>query len=324
MKRGALRTTTPGWLPKPRQLKIARWRHAEGELDDAGLLAATGRARGAALARQAELGLDLLTDGQLDRSDIVTHFAEGLEGIEVGGPVRCFGNRYYRMPRIVGPIARGGPLCVEGWSRARALTERPLQAAVSGPYTLMDWSGDEHYPSREACCLAFAEVVRAEVEELLAAGAVEIRIDEPAVPGRVDELPLAAAALERAGAPARGRARIWIQLGLGEPEGVLEQLLALPADVLMLGLVGASDALLEGLSALPREKALAAGLVEAAGESAESAELLEGRIAALLRHLPAERLWIAPDAGLRATREALAWKKLEALVAAARAAAGSG
>jgi len=313
-----LRTTTAGWLPKPRALLLARWRHAEGEIDDRALGEATVRAVRAAVERQTELGLDLLVDGQLDRSDVATHFGERLGGIEVGGLVRCFDNRYYRVPRIVGPIERTAPLCVEAWSRARQLTGRPLKALVTGPYTLMDWSSDEHYPSREACCLAFAEAIRGEVEDLVAAGVTEIQLDEPAISVRPGELELVAAALERAISPARERARVWVHVCYGDLAPLLEQILALPADGLMLGLVGASEALIEGLAGLPADKSLAAGVVEAASDTVESAAELETRIAAVLEHVPADRLWIAPDAGLRATGESVAWEKLAVLVAAAR------
>ena len=101
-----LKTTTVGWFPKPLDLRRARWRFAEGEIDEAELHTAEARATRGALKLQEELGLDLPVDGQMDRGDAVTFFAEQLEGMEPAGLVRCFGNRYYRKPVITGRSPR--------------------------------------------------------------------------------------------------------------------------------------------------------------------------------------------------------------------------
>ena len=80
-----LRTTTVGWFPKPLDLRRARWRFAEGEIDEAKLREAEAQATRDALSLQDELGFDLVVDGQMDRSDTVTFFAERLEGMELAG-----------------------------------------------------------------------------------------------------------------------------------------------------------------------------------------------------------------------------------------------
>ena len=95
-----LRTTTVGWFPKPVGLRRARWRFAEGEIDEAKLREVEAEATRNALALQDELGFDLLVEGQMDRSDSVTFFAERLQGMEPAGLVRCFGNRYYVIRAI--------------------------------------------------------------------------------------------------------------------------------------------------------------------------------------------------------------------------------
>jgi len=142
------------------------------------------------LKLQDELGIDLVVEGQMDRSDTVTFFAERLEGMELAGLVRCFGNRYYRKPRIVGAVTRERPITVESWKAVAQAASKPVKAILTGPYTLMDWSFDEHYGSREKCCMALADVVRAEAQDLVAAGAEEIEIDEQAIAAvLVDESP---------------------------------------------------------------------------------------------------------------------------------------
>lgn len=316
----ALLTTTAGWLPKPASVRRARWRFAEGEIEDDELGRIHRAAIRDAVALQERIGLDVLVDGQLDRSDMITHFAERLEGMELLGLVRCFDNRYYRRPRIVGDVERPGPITVEGWKTASAVASKPVKAVLTGPYTLMAWSWDEHYATRRACCEALAAVVRAEVEDLLAAGAREIQIDEPALGSRAAETDLAVEALAQVTAGLRGRVRTWVQSGYGDPAALLERLFALPVDGLLLELANCGGEGLAALGDLPGDKLLAAGVIDVARAEVETPAVVAARVERLLAHVPAERLWLAPDAGLRGLEPAVAEAKLEALVAAAAAA----
>jgi 5-methyltetrahydropteroyltriglutamate--homocysteine methyltransferase len=319
-----LLTTGVGALPKPADLRLARWRFAEGEIDEAGLYAVEDEAVKRAIELQASLGIDLPVDAQMDRGDMVSFLADRLPGLEEGGLVRCFGNRYYRRPRVTDGIRRGEPLTVESWKRAQALSDRPLRAVLPGPYTLMDWSFDEHYGSRETCCMAFAEAMRGEAEDLLAAGAREIQIDEPAISTRPEELELATEALGRVTTSLRGKARTWTHVCYGDYRDTLERILDLPVDVVMLDLSHVDDAMLERLTALPEGRTLGVGVVDAVAPAVETAAEVGARIERVLRHLSADRLVVAPDAGLRALTEEQARGKLEALVAAARSATAGG
>lgn len=312
-----LLTTTVGWFPKPASVRRARWRFSEGEIEAGDLRRAEDEATREVLRLQEQIGLDVLVDGQLDRGDMISHFAEHLTGMEPLGLVRCFGNRYYRRPRIVGEIGRERPITVERWRAASAAASKPVKAVLTGPYTLMDWSFDEHYRSREACCMALAEVVRAEAEELSAAGAQEIQIDEPAVSARPAEMELAAAALGRVTAGLRGKARTWTHIGYGDPGAVLEQIFALPVDGLLLEMANSDYETLDALSGLPPNKLLGAGVIDVLDPRVESVGVVRRRVKQLLLKVPAERLWLTPDGGLRTLDHAAAQAKLQAMVAVA-------
>ena len=314
-----LRTTTVGWFPKPVDLRRARWRFSEGEIDEAKLRQAEAEATRNALKLQDELGIDLPVDGQMDRSDTVTFFAEKLEGMELGGLVRCFGNRYYRKPRIVDEVTRERPITVESWKAVAQAASKPVKAILTGPYTLMDWSFDEHYGSREKCCMALADVVRAEAEDLVAAGAKEIEIDEQAIATRPEEMPLAFQALERVTEPLRGKARTWTHICYGELLPVIDQVFSLPVDGLLLELSHAEDALIERLADLPQGTLLGAGVIDVYSSDVESGATVQARVQRVLDKVPADRLWLMPDTGLRALSEDVAKAKLQAMVAAAAA-----
>ena len=312
-----LKTTTAGWFPKPVELRRARRRFDEGDLGAAELRALEAQATASALCLQEALGLDLLVDGQMDRGDAVGSLAERIEGLEPAGLVRLFDNRYYRRPRITGDIAWSGPLTVEAWRAAQDKTTRPVKAVVTGPYTLMSFSFDEHYHSRERAARALASAVRAELEALLEAGAREFQLDEQAISSRPDEMTLAAEVLAHATEPLRGRARVVAHLCYGDLAPVLDAVVALPVDGLLLSLSDADERLLERLAGLPGDKLLGAGVIDAQSPEVERPEVIRGRAERLLGGVPAERLWLAPDAGLRGLAPEIAQSKLEALVRAA-------
>ncbi|MHC4429950.1 MAG: methionine synthase [Planctomycetota bacterium] len=314
-----LLTTNVGWFPKPVALRRARWRFEEGEIEEAELRAAEAGAVKDVLKLQDELGLDVLVDGQMERSDMVGFFGEKLEGMEPGGLVRCFDNRYYRRPRIVGEVEREGPVTVEGWKAAQATASKPVKAVLTGPYTLMDWSFDEHYGSREACCLALAEIVRAEAEDLLAAGAKEIQIDEPAISTRPEEMDLVVEALGRVTGALGDKARTWTHICYGELLPVIDRVFSLPVDGLLLEMVSSGHAILDRLGDLPQDKLLGAGVVDVHSPDVESVDAVRARVDRLLERVPAERLWLMPDSGLRTLTTAVATAKLRSIVAAASA-----
>jgi 5-methyltetrahydropteroyltriglutamate--homocysteine methyltransferase len=312
-----LKTTTAGWMPQPAELRRARARHAEGQLSLAALRQEEQRATRAALELQVSAGVDLPTDGQMDRGDLVADFIEGLEGGARGGLVRCFGNRYVRRPRLVGPVSRRDPVTVGTWSHAQAGSDRPVKAVLAGPYTLMHWSYDEHYKSREQACMALAAAVRDEALDLVAAGAREIAIDEPAAGARSDEFGLVVRALGSVTEALRGQARTWSLAAFGGLPGELRRLWALPVDVVHVDLSHADAEALAAIADLPDERLLVAGVIDAVDAEVESPGEIERRVTAVLGRLPAERLWIGPSAGFRAIAASRVEAKLRALTAVA-------
>ncbi len=313
----AILTTTVGWFPKPVALRQARWRFAEGEIEAAELRQAEDRATRDAIELQRSIGIELPVDGQMDRGDMVGSYAGRIDGMEAGSLVRCVGNRYYRKPRVVGDVGGNAAAAIEHWKAAQAQSPVPIKAIVTGPYTLMDWSFDEHYGSREACCLALAEVVRSEVEGLVDAGAVDVEIDEPAITVRPDEHVLAARALDRVTGSIRDRARTWCHLAYGDAPASLAEIFALPVDGILLEMANSGFSIVDRLPALPEGKLLGAGVVDVMSERVETADEIRATIERLIRRVPAERLWITPDSGLRTLNPDVARAKLEAMVNAA-------
>jgi len=315
----ALLTSSIGSFPKPPALHEARRRFSEGEIDAAALRQVEDEATRRVLEFQDDLGINLLVDGEMDRADPITTFAERLAGVEINGWVRVYGDRYVRKPRVTGALSRTTSTTAERWRFARDAARGAVKAVLPGPYSLMDGSFDEHYGGRREVCLAFAEIVRAEAVELAAAGATELQLDEPAAGARPDELPLLREALERVTAPLAGRSRVWVYLGYADLAAVGAELAVLPANGL---LVAGAHCDYEGLAAfagaLPGDCFAGIGVVDVLDPRVETEDEIRARIATVTKLMAHDRLWVVPDGGFRALRADTARAKLAAMVAAAK------
>lgn len=315
----ALLTTSIGSFPKPAALQEARRRFSEGEIETPALRQAEADATRDALAAQDEMGVHLLVDGEMDRADPITTFAERLAGVEIDGWVRVYGDRYARKPKITDALARTASTTVDRWRFARDAARGAVKAVLPGPYSLMDGSFDEHYGDRRATCLAFAEIVRDEAADLAAAGAGEIQLDEPSAGARPAELALMREALELVMAPLRGRVRTWLYLGYADLGQVGPELATLPANGL---LVAGAHCRYDGLAAFaraaPEDRQLGVGVIDVLDARVETEDEVRDRIATVAKSVPRDRLWVVPDGGFRAIRAETAWAKLAAMIAAAK------
>ncbi len=315
MPRG-LWTTTVGSFPKPPELERARLRFARGEIT-ADALEALEREETARLIRvQEEVGLDILVDGELYRGDMTTYFAERMEGFAISNPVRSYGNRYYRKPIAVGPIRRTKPITVAWWQYAQSLTSRPVKGMLTGPYTMMDWSFNEHYPSREAMAMDLAEAVREEALALEKAGAQFIQVDEPAISVRPEELPLAVRALGRA---VEGlTAKTITHVCYGNFDVIYPALLDLPVDMIDLEMANSRYDLLDRFREHPFTKEIGFGVLDVHSHRVETKEEIKQGLYRALEVLLPEQIYVDPDCGLKTRTVEEARRKLEVMVAAVR------
>jgi len=312
----ALLTSTIGSFPKPEYLTKARAALAQGKIGEAELKAAEERATRETIALQEELGLDVLVDGEMYRGDMATYFAENTDGFAVSGLVRSYGNRYYRKPILTGPVRRRGPITVEWWKWAQSLTKKPMKAIITGPYTMMDWSFDEHYASRREACLDLARALHEEVRDLEAAGARWIQIDEPALSVRVDELDLAIAAM--AIVTEGIRARTLTHICYGTFEQIYPRLLDLAVDEFDLAMADTGFALVDHFGKHPFTKIFGLGVFDVHTHVVEPVASMRAGIEKTLRYLPPERVTVVPDCGLKTRTWDEAKDKLVHLVAAVK------
>jgi len=313
----ALQTTSVGSFPKPEYLTRARAKASKGELSEEGLRSLEEKATTEWLRFQDEIGIDILVDGEQYRGDMATYFAENLDGTEISGLVRSYGNRYYKKPIIVDELKRRGPISVDWFRFAQGQTKRPVKGMITGPYTMMDWSFDEYYGSRMEACLAFAKLLHEEAVALEAAGAKVIQVDEPALSSRFDELPLLVKAV---GAVTKGlEARTVLHTCYGNYNEIFEYFNQLPVDQLDLEMSNSGLDLLDRFKREPLKKEIAFGVVDVHSHVVEPASLIRERIEKALTIFAPSKLFIDPDCGLKTRRIEEAQAKLRNMTAAARA-----
>jgi 5-methyltetrahydropteroyltriglutamate--homocysteine methyltransferase len=290
-------TTSVGSLPKPPEIVAARGRFARGEIDRAELRAMERESTRAWIEFQNSIGTDLVVDGEIYRGDMVAFFAEELPGLEIGGLVRSYGNRYYRKPIATGPIGRDHAVTVAWWEYAQSLTDAPVKGMLTGPYTICDWSFNEHYPSRRDFVLDLAKVIRDEALDLERAGARFIQIDEPAASTRMDELDLVIEAMGVVTEPLS--AHTITHICYGDFHRAYPKMLDIPVDQIDLEFANSEYSLLTEFAKEPFTKYIGLGVVDVHSHEIESVEEIAAGIRKSLEFIPPQRMFVDPDCGLK-------------------------
>jgi 5-methyltetrahydropteroyltriglutamate--homocysteine methyltransferase len=296
------------WRVDPRWLQEAQ--------DDATVLA---------IRDQERAGLDIVTDGEIRRESYSNRFATALEGLDTENPgtILSRAGQPASVPRVVGPIRRPEPILVRDAEFLRAHTARPVKITMPGPFTMAQQTQDDFYGDERALALAYADVARAEMADLFAAGADIVQLDEPWLESRPDAARrLASETLDRALAGAPGTTCVHVCFGYPQfvadrPPGyrTLDLIAATPADQVSIEAAqpGLDPASLDALAG----KTVLLGVLALDSEAVESAQTVAGRLRAALEHTPAGRLVAAPDCGMKYLPRDVAYAKLEALVAGA-------
>ncbi len=270
-------------------------------------------------------GVDVITDGEMRRESYSNRFATALEGIDLDTPGVALdrtGNPN-PVPKIVGAIRRTRPVEVRDVEFLRSLTDRTIKITVPGPFTMTQQAQNDFYEDERSAALAYAEAVNEELRDLKAAGADIVQIDEPYLQARPDPArEYAVEAIDRALAGIEGTTVLHTCFGYAHI--VHERLPGYPF-LAELDACAATHVSIEAaqpnldpsvLASLP-SKTIVLGVLDLGSGEAETPELVAERIRRALEVVPAERLVVAPDCGMKYLSRELAFAKLEAMVAGA-------
>ncbi|MEU1343816.1 5-methyltetrahydropteroyltriglutamate--homocysteine S-methyltransferase [Streptomyces sp. NPDC005827] len=323
-----LPTTTIGSFPQTDELRTARADLRAGRIGTAGYEDRVRAEVQEVIAFQEKAGLDVLVHGEPERNDMVQYFAERLTGYLATrhGWVQSYGTRYVRPPILAGDIARPEPMTVRWTSYAQSLTDRPVKGMLTGPVTMLAWSfvRDDQPLGDTARQVALA--LRDEVNDLEAAGTSVIQVDEPALR---ETLPLRAAdrdaylawateAFRLTTAGVRPDTQIHTHMCYAEFGDIVRAIDDLDADVISLEAARSHMEIARELAAHGYPREAGPGVYDIHSPRVPSAAEAAGLVRTGLRAIPAERLWVNPDCGLKTRGWPEVRAALENLVAAAR------
>ena len=286
-----------GSLPKQTELTELRYRVSKGINQHSELERKEKLSTEVWIRQQEKIGLDVLVDGEMARGDMIHYFSKRIEGFEEGGTVRCYGNRYYKRPVVKRKIEWKGPLIMDTWKYAQRLTHKPVKAVLTGPFSLMDWSFNEYYESREKLCADVAAVLRKEIGHLVEAGARIVQLDELALPSDPAGFAIAREAIEEL---TRGtKAYFILRYGFGDLASVWPAMRKLPVDNFHLEMANSGFAGLALLKKYPTTKDVSIGVIKSHSRTIETPRQITDAIKKALKVVPMKRLWLSTDGGLK-------------------------
>ena len=305
--------------PRTRALEI--WRvppeHLEAAQDDATIVAIRDLERA---------GIDIITDGEIRRESYSNRFATALEGMDLDNPGTALDRTGHPnpVPRVVGPIRRARAVERRDVEFLRAHTDRTIKATLPGPFTMSQQAQDDYYHDEEAFAMALAAAVNEEINDLFAAGADVVQIDEPYLQARSEKAArYAIKAINRALEGVTGTTALHTCFGYAHivhsrPNGYpfLEQLADTTVD--QVSMESAQQHVdLSVLRALSGKTVIVGVIDLSDGSPVETVDEVAARIRNALKYVDPERLVVAPDCGMKYLPRETAFGKLSALARAA-------
>ncbi|WP_223416003.1 MULTISPECIES: 5-methyltetrahydropteroyltriglutamate--homocysteine S-methyltransferase [unclassified Pseudomonas] len=328
LKLPAFPTTTIGSFPQTGSIRLARQAYKQGKLSANDYTDAMHHEIRHAVQVQERLGLDVLVHGEAERNDMVEYFAEQLDGYLFTrfGWVQSYGSRCVKPAVIYGDLSRPKAMTVDWISYAQSQTDKVMKGMLTGPVTMLMWSFPREDVSRKVQAQQLALALRDEVVDLESAGIKIVQIDEAAfregLPLRraqwQEYLDWAVEAFRLSASGVRDETQIHTHMCYSEFNDVIKAIADMDADVITIETSRSDMELLEAFEAFDYPNDIGPGVYDIHSprvpDTAEMVKLMSKAV----KRIPAERLWVNPDCGLK-TR---AWPETEAalvnMVAAAR------
>ena len=301
----------------PRVRALELWRVApqwlEQAQDDASLLA---------IRDQERAGLDIITDGEMRRESYSNRFATALEGVDIDNPGTALDRSGHPnpVPRIVGRIRRKHPVEVRDLEFLKANTDRMVKMTVPGPFTMSQQAQNDFYKDEAEMALDYAAAVNAEIKDLFSAGADIVQIDEPYMQARPEKArQYGLAAVNRALDGVVGTTALHICFGYAaiihtRPSGYSFLPEFAETALKQISIETAQSNLDTSILAKLPGKTIILGTIDLHDMTVESSDIVAGRIRKALPYVPAEKIIVAPDCGMKYLPRDVAFGKMKAMV----------
>lgn len=321
-------TTTIGSFPQTPEIRTARSQFKAGELDQADYVAAMQVEIARSVREQEALGLDVLVHGEAERNDMVEYFGEQLDGYAFSqfGWVQSYGSRCVKPPIMFGDIRRPKAMTVEWIRYAQSLTHKPMKGMLTGPVTILNWSFVRDDQPRSVSCYQLALAIREEVLDLERAGVRVIQIDEAALR---EGLPLRRAqwqtyldwAVESFRITANGvqdDTQIHTHMCYSEFNDIIAAIADMDADVITIETSRSDMELLDAFDSFQYPNEIGPGVYDIHSPNIPTQAHIVSLMCKAAERIPASRLWVNPDCGLKTRQWAEVIPALQNMVAAAK------
>ncbi|MEL6115203.1 5-methyltetrahydropteroyltriglutamate--homocysteine S-methyltransferase [Photobacterium sp. SP02] len=324
----AFPTTTIGSFPQTADIRQARLKFKKGELDQATYVSQMKQEIARAVREQEALDLDVLVHGEAERNDMVEYFGEQLDGYAFSqfGWVQSYGSRCVKPPILFGDISRPAAMTVAWTQYAQSLTAKPMKGMLTGPVTILNWSFVRDDQPRSVSCYQLALAIRAEVLDLEKAGVKVIQIDEAALR---EGLPLRRSewqdylnwAVESFRITANGVAdetQIHTHMCYSEFNDIIASIAEMDADVITIETSRSDMELLDAFDNFKYPNEIGPGVYDIHSPNIPTEAQMVKLMQQAAKRIPAERLWVNPDCGLKTRQWAEVVPALQNMVAAAK------
>ena len=324
-----LPTTTIGSFPQTADVRANRTAFKKGNITEEQYKAFNKKKIAECIALQEKIGLDVLVHGEFERNDMVEYFGECLDGFLFTEKawVQSYGTRCVKPPVVWGDISRTKPMTVEYSVYAQSLTDRPVKGMLTGPVTILNWSFPREDVSLRESALQIALAIREEVLDLEANGIRIIQIDEAALR---EKLPLrhsdrhsryldwAIPAFRLVHSGVKPETQIHTHMCYSEFEDIIQEIDAMDADVITFEASRSDLKIIDILQENHFRTAVGPGVYDIHSPRVPGVEEIEAALKKMLARIPAEKLWVNPDCGLKTRGNEETVPSLEHLTEAAR------
>ncbi|SFN02291.1 5-methyltetrahydropteroyltriglutamate--homocysteine S-methyltransferase [Variovorax sp. OV329] len=328
LKLPAYPTTTIGSFPQTAEIRHARSEFKAGRLDEAGYAKAMKAEIERSVREQESLGLDVLVHGEAERNDMVEYFGEQLDGYAFSqfGWVQSYGSRCVKPPILFGDISRPRAMTVDWITYAQSLTRKPMKGMLTGPVTILNWSFVRDDQPRAASCRQLALAIRKEVLDLEKAGVRVIQIDEAALreglPLRKSQwkeyLDWAVESFRITANGVRDQTQIHTHMCYSEFNDIIASIADMDADVITIETSRSDMELLDAFDSFNYPNEIGPGVYDIHSPNIPTQEHIVQLMRKAAQRIPAERLWVNPDCGLKTRQWAEVLPALRNMVSAAK------
>lgn len=314
----AFPTTTIGSFPQTDSIRQTRSEFKQGKINSVEYEHRIRQEIADCIAKQEQIGIDVLVHGEAERNDMVEYFGEQLNGYTFTqfGWVQSYGSRCVKPPIIYGDVSRPAPITVS-WARyAQSLSKKPVKGMLTGPITMLFWSFVRDDQPRSTTAQQIALALRDEVVDLEAAGIQVIQIDEPAIreglplreKDRKEYLDWAVNAFRISASGVQDETQIHTHMCYSEFNDIIKAIADLDADVITIETSRSDGELLQAFEQFNYPNDIGPGVYDIHSPNIPNVQTMVDLMKRAAREIPVQRLWVNPDCGLKTRR----WPETEA------------